>query len=61
MSSRSNQFRAEYLCVDEAFERDGRRRNDNGFLLYPVEPRYRSLRCPSYDKARELACMVCTN
>ena len=61
MSSRSNQFRAEYLCVDEAFERDGRRRNDNGFLLYPVEPQCRSLRYPPYDESRELACVVCTN
>ena len=61
MSSHSNQFRAEYLCVDEAFERDGRKTNDNGFLLYPVEPRCKSLRCPPYDETRELACVVCTN
>ena len=61
MSSRKNQFCAEDLCVDEAFERDGRRRNDNGFLLYPVEPQCRSLRCPPYEEARELACVVCTN
>ena len=61
MSSRSNQFRTEYLCVDEAFERVDRRRNDNGLLLYPVEPQCRSLRCPPYDETRELACVVCTN
>ena len=59
MSSRRR--RSEYLCVDEAFERGGRRRNDNGFQLYLVEPQCKSLPCPPYDETRELACVVCTN
>ena len=56
MSSRRR--RSEYLCVDEAFERVGSRRDDYGFQLYLVEPRCKSL---PYDKTRELACVVCTN
>ena len=53
--------RSEYLCVDEAFEIAGTRNNDNGFRLYLVEPRCRSLSCPPYDGTRELACVVCAN
>ena len=60
MSSRHGQFRSEYLCVDEAFQGAGRRKNDNGFQLYPVEPQCKSLHCPPYDETRELACVVCT-
>ena len=60
MSSHHMQSRAEYLCVDETFRSAGRRRNDNGFLLYLVEPRCKSLPCPPYDETRELACVVCT-
>jgi len=60
MSSRNKQFRSEYLCVDEAFQRAGRRRNDNGYQLYLVEPRCKSLPCPPYDETRELACVMCT-
>ena len=55
MSSRCR--RSEYLCVDEAFERAGRRRNDNGFQLYLVEPQCKSLSCPPYDETHELACV----
>ena len=61
MSSRRKQFRAEYLCVDEEFEKATRRKsNDDGFQLYPVEPQCRSLPCPPYDETSELACVVCT-
>ena len=59
MSSRRR--RSEYLCVDEAFERAGQRRNDNGFQLYLIEPQCKSLSCPPYDEIRELACVVCSN
>ena len=52
MSSRRR--RSEYLCVDEAFERGGRRRNDNGFQLYLVEPQ---IPCLPYDETHELACV----
>jgi len=61
MSSNNKQFHSEYLCVDEAFQRAGRRRNDNGFQLYPVEPRCKSLPCPPYDVTCELACVVYIN
>ena len=59
MSSRRKQFRAEYLCVDEAFEKAGRKNDDNGFLLYPVQPLCKSLPCPPFDEGRELACVQC--
>ena len=57
----SHRRRSEYLCVDEAFESAGKRRNDNGFQLYLVEPQCKSVSCPPYDETRELACVVCTN
>ena len=57
----SRRRRSEYLCVDEAFESASKRRNDNGFQLYLVEPQCKSLPCPPYDETRELACVVCTN
>ena len=56
----SHRRRSEYLCVDEAFQRGGRRRNDNGFQLYLVEPQCKFLPCPPYDETSELAYVVCS-
>lgn len=34
--------------------------NHNGYLLYPVEARCGSLKCPPYTEGRELVCAVCS-
>ena len=51
----------DYYCVDKDPENlpDGTR-DDNGHLLYFVEARCGSLRCPPYFNGREFQCAVCT-
>ena len=51
----------DYYCVDKDPENlAGGEANDNGYLLYFVEGRCGSLRCPPYVNGRELQCVVCT-
>ena len=51
----------DYYCVDKDPENlTGGEANDNGYLLYFVEVRCGSLRCPPYVNGRELQCVVCT-
>ena len=51
----------DYYCVDKDPENlpDGTR-NDDGHILYFVEARCGSLRCPPYIQGREFQCAVCT-
>ena len=51
----------DYHCVDKYAETlNGGDKNDNGYLLYFVEGRCGSLKCPPYVSGRELTCAVCT-
>ena len=51
----------DYYCVDKDPENlPGGITNDNGHLLYFVEARTGSLRCPPYVNGRELLRAVCT-
>ena len=51
----------DYYCVDKDPENlPGGEANDNGYLLYFVEARCGSVRCPLYVNGRELMCAVCT-
>ena len=57
----SHKSATDYYCVDEAPEDiHGGHVNHNGYLLYFVESRCGSLRCPPYVDGRELVCVVCT-
>ena len=50
-----------YYCVDKDSENlPGGESNLNGNLLYFVESRCGSLRCPPYVNGREFQCVVCT-
>ena len=51
----------DYYCIDKDPENlpDGTA-NDNGYVLYFVEARCGSLRCPPYENGREFQCAVCT-
>lgn len=50
-----------YTCVDSNPEAlHGGHLNHNGYLLYPVEARCGSLKCPPYTEGRELVCAVCS-
>ena len=61
MSGHYNYGNTDYYCVDKDPENlpDGTR-NDDGYLLYFVEARCGSLRCPPYYNGREFQCAVCT-
>lgn len=51
----------DFYCVDADPESlPESRKNQNGYLLYLVEGRCGSLRCPPYVNGRELPCVVCT-
>jgi len=57
----SHAAQGDYNCVDADPETlDGGKGNENGYLLYFVEVRCESLRCPPYVMGRELPCVVCT-
>nr|XP_034329659.1 uncharacterized protein LOC105320069 [Crassostrea gigas] len=50
-----------YTCVDNNPDTlHGGHSNHNGYLLYPVEARCGSLKCPPYTEGRELVCAVCS-
>ena len=51
----------DYYCVDkDAEDLDGAVTMEGGLLLYFVEARCGSLRCPPYVNGREFQCVVCT-
>ena len=51
----------DYYCIDKDPEHvPGGEANHNGYLLYFVESRCGSLRCPPYVHGREMQCVVCT-
>ena len=51
----------DYYCIDKGPENlPGGVANDNGYILYFVEARCGSLRCPPYVNGREFQCAVCT-
>ena len=61
MSSRHDQHRTEYTCVDSSFKAvPDSATNEDGLLFYTVEPRCGSLPCDKYDETKELTCAVCT-
>ena len=64
MSGYNNHAAAsDYYCIDKDPENvtgGGGGRKDNGFLLYFVEARCGSLKCPPYVNGRELICVVCS-
>ena len=52
---------ADYYCIDKDPENlPGGEGDHNGRLLYFVEARCGSLRCPPYVNGREFHCVVCT-
>ncbi|KAK3099862.1 hypothetical protein FSP39_010861, partial [Pinctada imbricata] len=52
---------SQYICLDKDAETlPGTSANKDGKLLYLVEARCGSLKCPPYYEGRELACVVCT-
>ena len=61
MTSRHDQHRTQYTCVDRSFKAvPDSSTNEDGLLFYTVEPRCGSLPCPPYDETKELTCAVCT-
>ncbi|KAJ8319153.1 hypothetical protein KUTeg_004244 [Tegillarca granosa] len=51
----------EYICVDANPDKvHGGGSDQNGRILYPVEARCGSLKCPPYVNNRELTCVVCS-
>ena len=57
----SHKSATDYYCIDGSPEDiHGGKANHNGYLLYFVESRCGSLRCPPYVEGRELTCVVCT-
>ena len=51
----------DYYCIDKDPEKiPGGTKNDNGRILFFVEARCGSLRCPPYVNGREFQCAVCT-
>ena len=53
----------DYYCIDKDPEHvngGGEGRNDNGYVLYFVEARCGSLKCPPYVNGMELTCVVCS-
>jgi hypothetical protein len=52
---------SEYVCLDESPESiEGGNADQNGILMYSVEGRCGSLKCPPYIDGRELSCVVCS-
>ncbi|XP_060565603.1 uncharacterized protein LOC132724689 [Ruditapes philippinarum] len=52
---------SEYVCLDESPESiEGSNADQNGILMYSVEGRCGSLKCPPYIDGRELSCVVCS-
>ncbi|KAK3100042.1 hypothetical protein FSP39_013797 [Pinctada imbricata] len=52
---------SQYICVDKDAEViPGSSTPTDGVLVYPVEVRCGSLKCPPYSEGRELACVVCS-
>ncbi|XP_065925119.1 uncharacterized protein [Magallana gigas] len=51
-----------YTCIDNDPEslHGGGNINSNGYLLYMVEARCGSLKCPPYVEGREIVCTVCS-
>ena len=67
MSERHKNRRSSFECVDHSpdilprMEGDEEREGDDeGALLYHVEPRCGSLPCPPYAEEREVTCAVCS-
>ena len=61
MTGRHTHHSTDYYCIDGSPEDiHGGKANHNGYLLYFVESRCGSLRCPPYVEGRELTCVVCT-
>lgn len=59
----SHDAATDYYCIDkdpEVITGGGEERNDNGKVLYFVEARCGSLKCPPYVNGRELTCVVCS-
>ena len=56
-----HQAASDYYCISKDPENlpDGAT-NHNGYLLYFVESRCGSLKCPPYVEGREMQCVVCT-
>ena len=53
---------SDYYCIAKDPENvagGGKERDDNGYLVYFVEARCGSLKCPPYVHGRELTCVVC--
>ncbi|XP_063416020.1 uncharacterized protein LOC134697668 [Mytilus trossulus] len=61
-ASQSGRTATEYICADENLESvPGGDRDDNEAVLYPVEVGgCATLKCPPYEKGRELTCAVCS-
>ncbi|XP_060557720.1 uncharacterized protein LOC132718111 [Ruditapes philippinarum] len=52
---------SEYVCLDESPEIiTGCNADQNGILMFSVEGRCGSLKCPPYINGRELTCAVCS-
>ena len=62
VSSRWDQYRSSFICLDSAPETIvGSGGSTNGTLIYPVEVAcVVSLPCPPYVNGYEVACVVCT-
>ena len=61
MAERYNHHRSTFECVDVDPEViAGGHANQNGALVYHVEPRCGSLPCPSYEQEKGMTCAVCT-
>ena len=61
MSGYHSHGATDYYCVDKDPENlPGGTNNDNGYILYFVEARCGSLRCPPYVSEREFLCVVST-
>ena len=50
----------DYYCIDKEPENVTGGRNDDGKVLYFVETRCGSLKCPPYVNGRELTCVICS-
>ena len=61
MTQHHTQKGSEYICVAENMQNlSGGSPNQDGGLLYVVETRCGSLKCPPYVDGFELGCVVCT-
>lgn len=60
MSDKHDHYRRKYTCVDQAPEKTGSSRNENGALLYIVETESGGHAIPGYSQYYEVTCAHCT-